>query len=343
MRITQVILSKQLGGAERHVVDLSNELAKRHDVQVILRRPPRRYANLQHGGNIASMLNPGVLVQEVGDVFRNRRIRRMARDFRPDIIHTHLGDAAKALHDKRQDGPLIGTLHGEYKDRCYRFHDALICVAEWQRRTIPDIFSGRVVTIPNFIPERLPPRTSDIQALRQRLGIPVRTLVIGAVGRFTPEKGFDILLRAFDRAGLQGATLILLGDGPLRAELAARAPPNVIFGGWQADPWPYFNLFDILVASSRSEAFGIAILEALQAGTSVISTCAEGPGELLADGSGILVDIDDTEGMAGALRMLASSADLRRDLAERGRKKAANYSIDHVVPKIEALYDEMIS
>jgi glycosyltransferase involved in cell wall biosynthesis len=343
MRVTQVILSKQLGGAERHVVDLSNELAKRHDVQVILRRPPRRYANLQYGGNISSMLNPGVLVQEVGDVFRNRRIRRLVRKFRPDIIHTHLGDAGKALGAIRPDAPLIGTLHGVYKDKSYRVHDALICVAEWQRRTITDTFSGRVVTIPNFILERLLPRPSDIQALRHQLEIPAETLVIGAVGRLAPEKGFDTLLGAFDRAGLKGASLILLGDGPLREELAARKSSNVIFGGWQTDPWPYLNLFDIFVASSRSEAFGIAILEALQAGTPVISTRAEGPSEILADGSGILVDIDDTEGIAEALRMLASSADLRMDLAEKGRKKAVDYSVELVVPKIEALYDEMIS
>lgn len=343
MRITQVILSKQLGGAERHVVDLSNELAKRHDVQVILRKPPQRYAQLEHGGNIASLIDQPITVQEVGGLFRNKEIAKQIRRFRPDIIHTHLGDAGKALRGIRPQAPLVATLHGRYKDKCYRAHDMLICVGHWQRQTIPSDYRGKAVTIPNFIPHRGAVACTRSDDLREKLGISPGTLVIGTVGRLSPEKGYDMLLRAFGQAGLSEAVLVMVGDGPTREELKAAAPSNVIFTGWQVDPWPYHNLFDVLAVPSRSEAFGIAILEAMQAGTPVISTRAEGPSEILADGSGILVDIDDTEGMAEALRMLASSADLRRDLAERSRKKAEAYSIDRVVPRIEALYDEMIS
>lgn len=343
MRITQVILSKQLGGAERHVVDLSNELAKRHDVRVILKKPSRRYARLEYGGNIASLLDRPVAVREVGRFFRNHEIARHIRSFRPDIIHTHLGDAGKALRRVRTQTPLVATLHGKYKDKCYRAHDSLICVADWQRRTISPDYRGEVVTIPNFIPDRETVARARIDALREKHGIPPGALVIGAVGRLSPEKGYDLLLRAFKQASLSDAVLMLVGDGPLRQELVAAAPPNVIFTGWQADPWPYHNLFDVLAMPSRSEAFGIAILEAMRAGTPVISTRAEGPSEILADGSGILVDIDDAEGMAEALRRLASSAGLRRDLAEKGRKKTTAYNIGSVVPRIEALYREMVS
>lgn len=343
MRITQVILSKELGGAERHVIDLSNRLAQDHDLQVILRRPPGRAATRRHEGNISSHLAPGIAVDEVGGLFRNRRISAALRRFGPNVIHTHLGDAGKALRAVGPGIPLLATLHGRYKDKCYRSHDMLICIADWQRKTIPPDFPGGVVTIPNFVPVRPAVEPAEIAMLRERLGIPASRLVVGAVGRLSPEKGYDLLLRAFALADLRDAALVLVGDGPERSRLEAMAPPDVIFAGWQANPWPFHALFDLLVAPSRSEAFGITILEAMLCGTPVIATRSEGPGEILADGSGLLVDIDDANAMAEAMRLLATSPERRHDLSEKGSKKAASYRTDAIVPKIEALYRQLAS
>jgi glycosyltransferase involved in cell wall biosynthesis len=341
MRITQIILSKQLGGAERHVADLSNHLARRHDVQVILRRPPPRYASLRHGGNIASLLRPEILVREAGRLFRDHRIGRLIREFRPDIIHTHLGDAGKSLRAIGPKAPLVATLHGEYKDKCYRAHDALICVSEWQRRTIPDSFRGKIETIPNFIPDRADPPKSSLRYLRRKFDIPDQNFVVGAIGRLAPEKGFDTLLQAFGRAGLGDASLLLVGDGPQRAELEALQSHGVVFAGWQEDPWPFYHLFDLFVMASRYEPFGIVVLEAMQAGTPVLSTRADGPAGILGDNTALLVDCDDVDGMAVALERLTPSPGLRRNLADAALEKVRNYSIDAVVPKIEAVYREM--
>lgn len=343
MRITQIILSKRLGGAEHHVIQLSNALALRHNLQVILRRPSRPHAGSDHEGNIASHLNPGISVDEAGGLFRTRRIAGAIHTFKPEIIHTHLGDAGKAMRAIRPAIPLIATLHGRYKEKCYRSHDMLICVADWQRRTIPAEFHGGVVTIPNFVPDRPTVEPADIVMLREQFAIPAGHLVIGAVGRLSPEKGYDTLLRAFAMADLRDSTLVLVGDGPERVRLETMAPPDVVFTGWQADPWPFHTLFDLLVAPSRSEAFGITILEAMLSGTPVISTRSEGPGEILADGSGLLVDVDDVKAMAEAMRLLAASPERRQDLAEKGRKKAASYRTDAIVPRIEALYHKLVS
>lgn len=342
MRISQIILSKQLGGAERHVADLSNHLADRHEVQVILRRPPRRYASLRHGGNIASLLRPEILAQEAGRLFRDRRIGQLIREFRPDVIHTHLGDAGKSLRAIEPSAPLVATLHGEYKDKCYRAHDALICVSEWQRRTIPNSFRGKIETIPNFIPDRAAPPESSLRALRRRLGILGESFVVGAIGRLVREKGFDTLLQAFARAGLGNASLLLVGDGPQRAELEALQSQDVIFAGWQEDPWPFYHLFDLFVMASRYEPFGIVVLEAMQAGTPVISTRAEGPAGILDDNTAVLVDCDDVDGMASALKRLVASPELRKRLGKAGERKAREYSIDAIVPRIEEVYRDLI-
>lgn len=342
MRITQVILSKQLGGAERHVADLSNHLAARHEMQVILRRPPLRYASLRHGGNIASLLRPEILVQEAGRLFRDRRIGRLIREFRPDVIHTHLGDAGKSLRAIEPSAPLVATLHGEYKDKCYQAHDALICVSKWQRRTIPNSFRGKIETIPNFIPDRTAPPESSLKDLRRKLGIPDEHFIVGAVGRLAREKGFDTLLRAFARARLGDAFLLLVGDGPQRAELEALQSRGVVFAGWQEDPWPFYHLFDLFVMASRYEPFGIVVLEAMQAGTPVLSTRADGPASVLDDNTALLVDCDDVDGMASAMKRLAASPELRNQLGKAGERKAREYSIDAIVPRIEELYRQLI-
>ncbi len=341
MRITQIILSKELGGAERHVAGLSNELARSHVVQVILWRPAGRAAASGAGGNIARLLDPAIATAEVGRLFRNRHIARAIEAFGPDVVHTHLGDAGKVARAIRPSAPVVGTLHGEYKDKCYRAHDALICVADWQRRTIPAHFRGRIETIPNFVPKRPPPPPPDVEALRRELGIDDGRFVIGAVGRLAPEKGLDTLVAAFREAAIAHSTLVLVGDGPERASLEARAPAGVIFAGWRDDPWPFYGLFDLFVLPSRSEAFGLTLLEALQAGVPVLATRTQGPGELLAEGGGLLVDIDDVSAMAQALRHLASSPEDRARLAADGHKTAQAHDIGTVVPRIEALYRDL--
>lgn len=343
MRITQVILSKQLGGAERIAQDLSNELSRRHDVQVILRKPPRKLAALAHGGNIASQLDDAISVHEVGRLFRNREIAGLIKDFQPDIIHTHLGHAGRALRAIRPNAPLVATIMGEYKAHCYDAHDLLICLASWQKRTIPQDFPGRVTVIPPFVRDREMPSQADTAALRRELGISENTLVIGALGRFSSEKGFDTMLRAFAQADLSKCILVLLGDGPLRADLEAIAPPNVIFAGWQRDPWPYYRMFDIFVIPSRYEPFGLVVLEAMQTGAPILSTRAEGPAETLGDDAGMLVDVDDVPAMTDAFRQLTASPDLRRDLTDKGRKRLEDYTADAIIPRIEAEYRKLMN
>jgi len=343
MRITQVILSKQLGGAERIAEDLSNELSRRHDVQVILRRPPRRFAGLSHGGNIASQLDPSITVHEVGRLLRNSKIAGLIKKFRPDVIHTHLGHAGRALRAIGPDAPLVASIMGEYKTHCYDTHDLLICLANWQRQKIPRDFSGRVTVIPPFVRDREMPLQADTVALRRELGISDDAIVVGALGRFSPEKGFGTLLKAFKQAELNERILVLLGDGPLRSELEAMAPPNVIFAGWQTDPWTYYQMFDIFVIPSRYEPFGVVVLEAMQAGVPIISTRSEGPVETLGQDAGLLVDVDDTAAMADALRQLAASPDLRQELAKNGRRRLETYTADAIVPRIEAEYRSLLT
>lgn len=142
-------------------------------------------------------------------------------------------------------------------------------------------------------------------------------VIIGA-GRLVEEKDFATLLRAFAIVhSRRSAELILLGDGPLRGDLERLAGElgiagDVRFAGMVGNVYAYFSRSSVFVLSSKREAFGNVLIEALACGASCVATrCASGgPQEILADGEyGRLVEIGDVEGIAEAInRTLNDSA-----------------------------------
>lgn len=131
-----------------------------------------------------------------------------------------------------------------------------------------------------------------------------------AVGRFTWQKGFDILLTAF-RIVVDGdpkAKLIILGDGPLRPTLegligSLRLAQNVDLPGFVENPWSYVARGTVFAMSSRFEGMPLALIEALACGVPVVSTdCPSGPVEILEQGRlGTLVPVGDARRLAAGL------------------------------------------
>lgn len=340
LRVSLVILSKRFGGAERHVVDLANRLAADGGlaVQLIVRRGGWLQGSAATGWRPA--IAAAVQVDAVSSLFTGWGVRRALARFAPAVIHTHLGKGSRLVAGLGLGVPLVATLHGQYKAACYRRHAALICVAPWQRGTIPVQFRGTVRVIPNALDA--PPCSAAARArVRRRHGIAEGELVVGGVGRMAPEKGFEVLLAAFRRAALPQARLLLVGDGPERAALQREAPPGTLFAGWQEEPADYYCAFDLFVSPARDEPFGLALLHAMQAGLPIVATGAEGPRWLLAEGAGVVVGIDDAAGMAAAIAALAADGERRRALAERAREKGAAFRPEAVVPLIIRCYREL--
>ncbi len=156
--------------------------------------------------------------------------RAAARAFCPDVIHAHLGRAAQRAMRPNAGVPLVATLHIDWR-RQYLRCDGVICIAAWQRDAIPADFKGCVEVIWNSMPPRTP------QPLSQRRRDVTEFL---SVGRLVPNKGMDILIRAF-RAAFPDAsapvTLTIAGDGPERARLDAMAAgdPRIRLLGYVVD------------------------------------------------------------------------------------------------------------
>ena len=177
---------------------------------------------------------------------------------------------------------------------------------------------------------------------------PAGELVIGCLGRFSPEKGLDVLLRALPE--LKGVTAVLVGDGPDRAQLEQLAreldvADRVVLPGWQDQPAAHLRSFDVLVSPSRSEALPLAILEAMLAGLPVVATDVGSVSEAVVPGkTGLLVRPDDAAALAGAIRTLRDDPDARRRLGERGGEVARErFTPEAMARAFEALYREILA
>nr|WP_306416259.1 MULTISPECIES: glycosyltransferase [unclassified Vibrio] len=148
-----------------------------------------------------------------------------------------------------------------------------------------------------------------------------------AAGRLIDAKDYPTLLRAISIVNEElDVTLIILGEGPLRAQLQSMVndynlEKAVHFKGFVNTPREYFANADLFVLSSKREGFGNVIVEALGCGTPVVATdCNYGPSEILSDGKfGKLVPVGDEKKLADAIICSLASEHEQNKLIERAK------------------------
>lgn len=178
-----------------------------------------------------------------------------------------------------------------------------------------------------------------------------RPYVLG-IGRFVPQKGFDVLLRAFAtiREHVPDVDLVLAGDGPVRSELAALTEAlgltgRVEFVG-RVDHDRAVRLFGgarVFVLPSRHEPQGIVVLEAMAAGTPVVANAVGGVPEVVEDGRNGLLYEGDAPGLADRLRRLLDDEGTRRRLASAGSTTAAQHTWSKITDEYAQIYAEASS
>jgi D-inositol-3-phosphate glycosyltransferase len=116
---------------------------------------------------------------------------------------------------------------------------------------------------------------------------PSGPVTIGAIGRFHEQKGFDILLNAFQSAAAQNVRLLLVGDGPDRDTLMAKAKghANINFLPYTANPADALAMCDVIAMPSRWEPYGLVALEAMAAKRPVVCSNVDGLKEHIANGA----------------------------------------------------------
>ncbi len=205
----------------------------------------------------------------------------------------------------------------------------------------------KITVIPNGIDLTPFDAASEPVALRTNLGLPAETLLVVAVGRLAPEKGFDVLLQAFPRVvnRCPQARLLLVGGGPLEAdlrELAARSSAShaIKLAGSQAEVVPYFQAADVIAIPSRQEGQGIVALEAMAARKPVVAGRVGGLVEtIIPEETGLLFPSEDADALADALLILLTDAARRQQMGIKGRARVEQeYTAAQMVARTEALF-----
>jgi len=174
--------------------------------------------------------------------------------------------------------------------------------------------------------------------------------VIGCVATLEPRKDHRTLLKA---AGIvqearKDVLFILLGDGALRKGLEAQARAgglgNVVFEGFKDDPYPYYEVFDLFVITSRQEGLGSSILDAFAYGVPVVATAAGGIPDIVRNGeTGLLAGVGDAHGVASAILRMLEDDTLRMHCVRRAMELVSEkFSIGSMARSYDALYREIV-
>lgn len=343
LRVTHVVLSLDVGGLERNVVNQVREgQALGQQVSVVcLERLGVLAPQVQDlGGHVVCLeKRPGIQLSLL------RKMRAVLRGLAPDIVHTHqipclfyAGPVSRVVEKAR----VVHTEHGlplvdsrpktRWLGRWSALHcELFFCLTQEialelkRKRIVPD---RKLRVIRNGIDTACYRSPGNPLALRASLGIPPSSPVIGTVGRLAEIKQFDVLIRAFAevRQGRPDAHLLFVGDGPQRLALEQLREqiglgPFVHFAGYRTNVSEYLHVMSCFALTSRSEGTPQAVLEACVAGLPVVATRVGGLPEVIDDGrTGILLNPGDERALAHALLELLDNQQLARSMGDAGRQ-----------------------
>ena len=369
LKILHISSAQTLGGGERHLVDLANALVTRgHEVFAAVRpdSPLRAHLTGIARENIVTLPLRNAL-----DAPSARSLARATRKHDIEIVHAHMArDYPLASYAVRRNpgARLIITRHVLFP--LNRLHTItlsqvarVIAVSEAVARELRAralVPLERIVVVPNGIDvQRFDCAKSqfDRAAFCRLWKVPEDCLLVGAVGEIKSLKGHEDFVRAaaivvrrfpnvhFLIAGKDssrtGEHSAVLEDLIAKLDLAKQ----VHLVGWLDDVAPFYCALDVFVSASRTESFGLAIVEAMACGAAVVATETEGAKEILENGAtGLLTPIGGIEALAAAVMALLEDETMHHQIGARARQAAQErFSLERMVSATEMIYRESLS
>jgi glycosyltransferase involved in cell wall biosynthesis len=358
MRVAQISAAMDIGGAERMLVDLATAHA-RTGFGIAIMAPP--------GPLDCDWAQLGIERFRFAPVDRNprdlaraaRTVRAGVQAFGPDLIHAHNIKATSfALASARSASrriPVLATFHGVpahqmwAATRILRLADTTVTVSDALRDELirNGLRHDRVEVVYNGVAEG-PELSASVRAAYDR-ELNINGAVVAAVGRLAAQKAHD---RFLDAAAIvlqsrPSTTFLIVGDGRLRNDLRKQTAAlgighAVRLTGSRGDARQLIARADLLAFSSNWEGLSIAALEALAAGTPVVSTDVAGMRELLGSGAGKIVQGFEPRELAAAIVELLDDPARRRQMAAAGRRLVADrFSMDAMEDRYAALYERL--
>ena len=260
IKILHIILSKGFAGSEKYVVDLVQFQRKKHFVSLI---------SSKKNVTLNKILKNKISVFEIGDIFRKLKINNLIKKINPDIVHTHLGESARLIN-KSSNFKTISTMHMNYKNKDFKNMDGIIVSNKTQFNEIKKVFTGKIFK--SYLWVNLPKISINKSKMKKKLNLPKKNFIFGSVGRFHPQKGFDILIKCFQELNLTNCTLILVGNGHKEYLNLESSNNKFKIIGHVNNVSNYYNIFDICLFASRWETFGYSLVESMKFNKPIISS-----------------------------------------------------------------------
>jgi len=335
MRILMLMPKVDLGGVTSHIRLLAQELIKAgHQVGI----------GTAGGELLPLLLNAGafqvdlhVYPSSLPHLFLSAlRLADYLRTHPADILHSHhrFTTLVGRIASRWTGIPLVVTIH-EFKAnwRCLAhlwIGDVTIAPSKAMQKHLSSLIrieKQRIFIIPNAVALGQATTHERLYQLRHELLRDPRALVVGCVGRLSPEKGVGYFLDSIPiiQRNLAGVEFLVIGSGPEELALKEKARLNMLptsmFLGARDNVPELLEVLDILVIPSLSESFSMVALEAMRARKPVIGTAVGGIPEVVNDGdTGLLVPPGSSEKLARAILRLLKNTEERQRMGQRGRQ-----------------------
>lgn len=362
------------GGTERIIVNIVNNLDKRkYNVSLVLGEAKGDFlneiekgvpiVNLNASGNLKLLFKLTEYFNKAApEIFissfpRFDLISLLAKMFSKKktkiIIIEHINFSFHLFTARSLYRRLIGRLIlPSFVKVFYPMADIIVCVSNGVAKDI-----SKIINRPDKIKIIYNPVISDKiyklseETIRHAWFSDQKIPIILAAGRLAKQKDYPTLLEAFKLVIEKNpARLVILGEGEDRNKLEKFSQrigifENVLFLGFQKNPYKYMKKAAVFVLSSLQEGFPTVIVEDMACGAPVVSTnCRSGPNEIIENGkNGLLVPIGDPISLADGITKLIESPSLREKFSREGKRRAEDFTIDKKVKEYEKLFSDIIN
>lgn len=362
MKILQICSARDLGGGERHLADLANGLTRRgHEIYAAVIPSSPLLAEL------SSVPAPNFVelpMRNSLNVATGLKLARFIRQHEIEIVHAHMARdyPLAALAARRAGAALVLTRHVLFPlNRIHRLtlrrtarviavSQAVAAGLRAQKIFDPD----RVVLIHNGIDvDRFGKGREEVTGHQQGTK---KKLRVGMMGHIAPIKGQEDFVRAaavvINRR--DDVEFIIAGEDKSRAGANRQSVEKLIdelhlgqhvrLIGWVEDVARLLPTFDLFVSPSRSEPFGLAIVEAMAAAVPVVATMSEGAQEIIEDNqTGRLIPVGNVEALTQAIdELLSDPVERSRLVNNAGSAVRQNFSVEKMSSATEQVYREVL-
>ncbi len=369
MKILHVSPELIKGGAERLLLDISVELNKRpnFEVMIVSFREKNFYPFLTE--NLIWKVIPSKVVPSISgkSIIQVKELQRAIDEFQPDVIHSHLFESEMALsainykkgvffvhfHDNMRQFKNLTWKDLVNKSRLTDVYEKRILIGNYKKRITEfitvsndtDAFAKTV--LPKSFHIHLLPNAIDIERFSNTNKNP-STNRLTIVGSLVAKKGQDLAIRTIHFLKNKGVSVYLdvLGDGVKMKELVElcndlKINDLVTFHGNVNHPEKFFaNSFAYLHTASY-EPFGLVILEAMASGLPIICTDGKGNRDIIEEGkNGFLVSERNPEILGNKIELLLKNEALRNEMGNYARKYVQAFGISEYVNRLIDCYQK---